>query len=497
MAKASTFAVCIGAATLIELATRSRLASIATAVAVLLVGLGIMSRPSHRKTSVAIPVALAVGLAAVSVVRVSPWVTAPALLTAAAALVVAGQDRLTIRRRPSLLVDFIVDAVAVVPWLSGTLSRIAGRVTSRPSGGLAPIVRGLALTALVLVPLTLLLTSADPVFGQLLTESLGGVEGWSHVPIIAMLLPLVALPVAAAHRAGRADPRPATGASAGSMSMVEGAMVLGAVTVVLAAWGATQVLVAAGGADRLLATVDLTAAENARRGFFQLVAVTSLLIVVVLGVDRFVARPTQRDRLRFLALTSLIGIETIGVVIATYARLSLYIQGFGHTMLRLSVAWFLAWLAVVMVLVVVAVNMAGPFATATPGRPEGRSMADRSSSAAAHAGRQRFWGAAFLLAGAWILAFGATNPEAKVAAGNMNRSAEVGGPTLDVDHLVDHLGPDAMPTIVDLMADQPTEVRQEVTIGLCDRGLGDTGVAGWNQSMVRAGDALGHLDCGP
>ena len=191
--------------------------------------------------------------------------------------------------------------------------------------------------------------------------------------------------------------------------MVEGSIVLASVALLLGLWGATQVAVAVGGADRLLATADLTAAENARQGFFQLVAATFLLVLVIVGVHRFVERKNPSDDRRFLLLTSVIGAETIGVVISSYSRLDLYVDRFGHTMLRTSVAWFLAWLALVMAVLIIAINHRG--------------LRNRSAFAPI-----------FVMACLWTVAFGVMNPEASVASANIDRA--VGGPAVGDSELL-------------------------------------------------------------
>ncbi len=254
-------------------------------------------------------------------------------------------------------------------------------------------------------------------------------------------------------------------------SMVEATIVFSAVILLLGAWGVTQVVVALGGAGHLLAAVDLTAAEHARRGFFQLVAVVAILLMVVVAVDRTVARRTVDDRRRFLALTTVLGLETLGLALASHRRLTLYIDGFGHTMLRTAVVWFLAWLVVAMAVVIVVMN-----------RPGGRWF--------------RVGPALFVLGGVWVLAFGASNPEATVAAANLELD---GVPAVELDrgYLVGDLGADAVPAIVDRLASQDRSTADWLTGRLCrqaDRYRIDR-PADWNRANAEARAAIESLDC--
>ncbi len=221
--------------------------------------------------------------------------------------------------------------------------------------------------------------------------------------------------------------------------MVEATIVLSAVIMLLGAWGATQLVVALGGAEHLLEAVDLTAAQHARQGFFQLVAVAAILLVLVVGTDRVVERRTAGDRIRFLAMTAVLGLETVGLAFASYRRLALYVDGFGHTMLRTAVAWFLAWLVVVMAVVIFGMN-----------RPATRSF--------------RIGPASFVLGALWVLAFGASNPEASVAGANLDRQAAI---ELDVGYLIRDLGADAVPTIIERLPSQDRSTANRLSVRLC------------------------------
>ena len=454
------------ASVLLELALRTRLNSLASLLAALTITTLVISSARRRRPSVAVALGVAVLSAGVAVLRASPWVTVPTLLLAGSCLVVAGQGRLSSGRLWGVIGQYLRDMARSVRWLLLPLRASRGRAFS--SFG-----RSVALAAVAVVPLALLLASADAVFGQLLT-SVGPGNSWQHAALTVVILPFVAAIAIAARQPDISTPEGSPmgrGRAAGpALSMTDATVVLGSVGLLLAAWGITQVVVALGGADRLLATANLTAAENARQGFFQLVAATAFLIGIIVAVDRFTQRVSRADRLRFLGFTVLIGLETLGVVVATYSRLALYISGFGNTMLRTSVAWFLAWLAVVMFVLVVSVNRAN--------------------------GTRWFAKVVFGSAAVWILAFGLWNPEAAVARGNLERSEQVTG--VDYRYLGQKLGPDAIPTLVELVPTVSAEYRVQLTEDLC-RQTNDLGGGyrffSWNRSHHTATEALGQLGC--
>ena len=340
----------LAAALLFTLGLLGHPGSVVTLAATCCMATAIWRRPGRRRITVAVGLASALGAALLLVVRASPWVATPALCLLSVGLVVASQDWLRAGSAvPTVMAGFVGDAVEATRRLGRPIAKLLhGRSPQRP------VLRGGALAAAILVPLAWLLVSADPIFGEVLTAGVVGRTAWTHLLVTVALAPLtVALVLGTGPNPGPYH-RPSKLSKPGSM--VEATIVLSAVIMLLGAWGATQLVVALGGAEHLLEAVDLTAAQHARRGFFQLVAVAAILLVLVVGADRVVERRTVGDRFRFLAMTAVLGLETLGLAFASYRRLALYVDGFGHTMLRTAVAWFLAWLVVVMAVVIVGMN---------------------------------------------------------------------------------------------------------------------------------------------
>ncbi len=99
-----------------------------------------------------------------------------------------------------------------------------------------------------------------------------------------------------------------------------------------------------------------------------------------------------------------------------------------------------------------------------------------------------------VLAGLWVVAFGAFNPEGFVASRNLDQRTASG---LDSRYLVDRLGSDAVPGIVERIPAQTPAVQAELTEALCanySRHL-NIELAGWNRSLSQAEAALHTLEC--
>ncbi len=115
-----------------------------------------------------------------------------------------------------------------------------------------------------------------------------------------------------------------------------------------------QLPVLTGGRQHVLDTSDLTYAEYARQGFWQLCAVTVLTLVVVAVAVRKVNRDDRADRLLSRVLLGALCVLALVIVASALRRMSLYVDEFGLTRLRIFVSAVELWLGVVFVLVLVA-----------------------------------------------------------------------------------------------------------------------------------------------
>jgi len=135
------------------------------------------------------------------------------------------------------------------------------------------------------------------------------------------------------------------------LGATESGVVLGMLVVLYGAFASAQVVAARGGAEKVLTTAGLTYADYARQGFFQLLAVAGITLVVLLGL-RSLTRPAEgATHLALVGLGETAIVLTLGIVGVAVNRLGLYEQAYGLTMLRFTctvVAW---WLGAVFVLV--------------------------------------------------------------------------------------------------------------------------------------------------
>jgi hypothetical protein len=114
-----------------------------------------------------------------------------------------------------------------------------------------------------------------------------------------------------------------------------------------------------GGFDGL-ARSGLTYAEYARRGFFELLTVACLALGL-LWMLSVVARRTAPLQLRLFNLANgVMVVLVLGMLVSATQRMWLYEQAYGFTRLRIYTHSFMLWLALVLVLFLVALYLARP-----------------------------------------------------------------------------------------------------------------------------------------
>lgn len=391
------------------------------------------------------------------------------LLTLGVAASTTRAGSLRTLRVPRILWALVVGAAhAVGGALLLLLGDVRWRDVVRPGrGGTAfALLRGALLALPLLILFGALFAAADPVFQGLVDRAITWnperlfvalfwigfwgwlAAGWLRAVLFSAAEPPHLLRQYAGPRIGRAE----TGVVLGSLNLLFFLFVV------------VQFRYLFGGADLVAYTDGLGYAEYARRGFFELVTVSALLLPVLLGMHALQSDRSRGGERLFRWLAGLL-IGLLFVIMASaLQRMRLYQQEYGLTELRLYTTVFMAWLAAV---------FAWFAATTLRGRGE------------------RFaWGAA--VAGlAALVVLNALNPHALIARTNTRHAATA--QRLDVAYLAD-LGPDAVPTLIRALATMPQEHRCALAADLAMRAnaavLQDADWRSWNWGRARARAAL-------
>jgi hypothetical protein len=246
---------------------------------------------------------------------------------------------------------------AATHTLFGTVPLVFGDVPlhrvprARGFGGAVRVGRALLVTVPLLVVFGALFAQADPVFGALLRNAirldmsqvishflLAGFFAWLVGGYLRGALlaesPIVPLPSA---------PQPWLGATEISIG-------LGSLNLLFLAFVAVQFRYFFGGDALVQSTVGLSYADYARKGFFELVVVSALVLPVLLGTQALARRERAIvDRL-YRTLSASLVLLVLVIMYSAAARMRLYQLAYGLTTDRVYASAFMIWLAVVFVL---------------------------------------------------------------------------------------------------------------------------------------------------
>jgi uncharacterized protein DUF4153 len=130
-----------------------------------------------------------------------------------------------------------------------------------------------------------------------------------------------------------------------SLGIVPVATALGLVDLLFLMFVVIQLRYLFGGADLIATATGLTYAEYARRGFFELVTVSGLVLPLLAGAD-WVVRNESREHQRTFRQLAIVLLLLLAVVMASaLARMRLYVGAFGLSEIRVYSTAFMLYLA--------------------------------------------------------------------------------------------------------------------------------------------------------
>ncbi len=330
------------------------------------------------------------------------------------------------RLRVAGIVEYVLDwsQSGFIALLGGALLLIgtSWREVSfgKRAGSAAAVIRGLVIALPLLLIFGGLFAAADAVFQGLLRQvfnldtrtifdTIGWTLFWSW--LVAGFLYALLIYRAPSLLEGL---RPAWLA----LGSIEIGIVLGLLNALFIAFVIVQVRYFFGGADLVQTTTGLTYAEYARRGFLELVTVAALALPVFL-ITHWLSKPNAaRTRKLFNALAVVLIAMLFVIMVSAVQRMSLYVEVFGLTELRLYTTAFMAWLALVFIWFMFTVSRGA---------------------------RERFAFGALTLGFGVLLILNALNPDEVIARTNLNRpnAAE----PFDARYIAS-LSADAIPTLI-------------------------------------------------
>ena len=393
--------------------------------AVLAGSLHLIARSNGSDTAPRFLLLLPVGFALCLAWRDAPFLIAGNLLAVFATLGLVALKSLGVRIRAAQWTEYVRGSLvtginATFGPLLLTSTDLDWTEVNRKGAGrkIGSALLGISLASPLVLVFGGLLTSADPIFDDLVKATFDWDFGnlASHLLLIGFLTWIVAGYMRGLVF-GRVNAIPRIGGRP-SLGLVEIGIPLAALILVFSAFAFVQARYLFGGADLVVTASGLTYAEYARRGFFELVAVATLILPVLLLADSTLDKHNPKRVRGFRILASLLLVLVALIMDSALMRMLLYVDTFGLTADRFYATVFMIWIGVVLVL----------FVTTTL------------------FGRGRLFALGSLVSGLCIIAaLNVVNPDAWISRINISRAES--GRQLDVSHL-GRLSADATPFLV-------------------------------------------------
>ena len=339
------------------------------------------------------------------------------------------------------------------------------------------VLRGVLITLPIAAVFTLLLSSADAIFGdfaeRVLTffvpQSAGSIVEQFFLIVIFTVISLVAFWTMVSDQVEiRSEPSPQAKTHRFRLNMIEASMVLGSVNFLFTTFVLIQARYFFGGQANITAQ-GYTYAEYARRGFYELLAVSCMTLLLLVTLENVTYRKREEEK-TFRGLVVLMVVLTFVILIAAFRRLNLYENAYGYTRIRVMSGTFMIWLAVLLLVLLVAI------------------LRHRSDIV--------LIGCTATALG-FILTLNLMNLDGFIASHNIARFEDAG--KLDVPYLLS-LSDDAIPTVATLI-DNPelgAPEREQLLSGLAprfyelDRDRATRGMFGYHIGKNRAWQALAN-----
>ncbi|MBG0828186.1 DUF4173 domain-containing protein [Planomonospora sp. ID67723] len=293
--------------------------------------------------------AIAYGLVVVAIFRDADWLVGLLLLAAfvMAALALSGAGRGwlgVLRGGISVLLGLLP-----VPWF------LAAPLKGMPiRRRLVPSLIGAGLTVVLVAIFGALFASADAVFAKAVERVFTGQDWAESLPLRIVVFVVFAAVVASSVLVGL---RPVAEPKGPDLRLRVGRglwmIPLIALNLLFVTFVAMQLTALFGSARWLVAATDLTYAEYARSGFFQLVVV-SVFVLAIVALASGAVELEGRDRWLMAGLLGLLCGLTVVILVSAMYRLDLYVDAYGYTRLRASVGAAIWWLGGIFALVLVA-----------------------------------------------------------------------------------------------------------------------------------------------
>jgi hypothetical protein len=434
-------------------------------------GLFLFLRTAERRTiwvTTAVAVVLAFGASITSDEFIQALICLSVILFLALSMLLAGNPRLS-----RITATFTIPApiVAFATAIVESVKRAVGALHLVRSERARSVLRGIVITAPVVIVFALLLAGADPTFAGWRDAIRDLLSSWAFLPRTFFFVGMLSLTLGAYGHAQResasssplAEPAP----RATFLGATERLILIGSIAVLFWVFLAVQLSYLFGNLPHVSGS-GVTFADYARRGFGELTVVATASVLLILLSERFGESGGREGLLRAATLAVIVGV--LFLLVSAFNRVVLYEQAYGYTTARLYAQCYM--IVVAFVLVALAWELRG---TLQPSRLFRASLAFATS--------------VFIVLAYW-------NHSAWIANRNIDRLATTG--KLDVVYLTRDLSADAIPALARRLNSLPEPSRTALDNAIHARYTGrrrmfDRQWYEWNLRIVEAREALLRL----
>jgi hypothetical protein len=231
------------------------------------------------------------------------------------------------------------------------------RENASPRLTYGPVLRGLLISLPILIVFVLLLSSADLEFHKFVSSifrfhiSINGNLVAQLILAVLVALAFIGALVIFFMRPPEQDHekvRP----NRFELGTVESSIILGSIEALFLLFLLVQAAYFFGGSHQVM-TTGFTYAEYARHGFFELITVAALSLLLIWWLKQSIRLHTPRQTNKFKILVTLLIAEVMIIMISAHSRLSLYENTYGFTESRILAHLFIYWLAVAFILLAI------------------------------------------------------------------------------------------------------------------------------------------------
>jgi hypothetical protein len=215
----------------------------------------------------------------------------------------------------------------------------------------------------------------------------------------------------------------------GVFGSIDSSIILGSVNALFLVFILFQLAYLFGGSSNI-SVQGFTYAEYARRGFFELVAVAAIALVMLVLIERFITKREKGHTVLFKVLSTTLVVQVMVIMASSLTRMSLYENAYGFTEMRLYVHVFIFFIAAVYLVLLHKIHL------------------DNRENV--------FTFKVFLLLVAFLAIMNGLNPDGFVARQNMERFKGTG--KIDAAYL-GSLSDDALPVTISLLDAKDDKVR--------------------------------------